>query len=234
MKTVFIEKNQIDGKSICIKEKTDINHLKNVLRLKEGLDLRAVDGEFEYFCEIIKIDKKEIILRIIERKEGEKELSAEIDIAIAILKNDKMDMVIQKVTELGLNKIKPFISSRSVVKLESKKEKWDKITKETMKQCRGIKLTKIEEPKKIDDLDYSGYDCILVPYEAAREHKIREFINKDMKKILYLIGPEGGFEEEEIRNLKEKGANIISLGKRILRAETAAIVAGGILVDEFN
>lgn len=234
MKTIFIEKEQINDNKIVIEDKAEINHLKNVLRLKIGDELRAVDGEMEYFCIINEIEKKTLIIEIKESKLGEEEISVKIDLGIGILKNDKMDLVIQKATELGINKIIPFTSIRSVVKLNEKKEKWEKIAREAMKQCRGIKLTKIEEPFNLKEINYDEYDCIIVPYEAAKDQKIKEFVNHDTHKILYLIGPEGGFELEEIEFLKGKKANIVSLGKRILRAETAAIVAGGILVNEFN
>lgn len=104
-----------------------------------------------------------------------------------------------------------------------------------MKQCQGVVPTVIDEIK-IDKLNFKDYDLILVPYENEKEIFIKE-IFRDLKikptKILYIIGAEGGFEKEEINYLKENGAKIISLGKRILRAETAAIVTGGVIINEF-
>ena len=147
-----------------------------------------------------------------------------------------MDLTIQKLTELGINKIIPISVKRCIVKLDKKKDRWDTISKEALKQCQGVVPTVIDEIKKIDKLNFKEYDLILVPYENEKEIFIKE-IFRDLKvkptKILYIIGAEGGFEKEEIDYLKENGAKIISLGKRILRAETAAIVTGGVIINEF-
>ena len=129
-----------------------------------------------------------------------------------------MDLTIQKLTELGINKIIPISVKRCIVKLDKKKDRWGTISKEALKQCQGVVPTVIDEIKKIDKLNLKDYDLILVPYENEKK---------------YIIGAEGGFEKEEIDYLKENGAKIISLGKRILRAETAAIVTGGVIINEF-
>ena len=132
-----------------------------------------------------------------------------------------MDLLIQKLTEIGINKIIPVSSKRTVVKLSEKKEKWDTISKEALKQCQGVKFMEISELTKLANIDYSEYDLIVVPYESEEETRIFTVLKKEVKKVLYVIGPEGGFEKEEIEFLKEKGAVIVTLGKRILRAETA-------------
>jgi len=175
-------------------------------------------------------------LKILEKTEDKFSLNIEVDAGISILKGDKMDLTIQKLTELGINKIIPISVKRCVVKLDKKKDRWEIISKEALKQCQGVAPTVIDEIKKIDKLNFKDYDLILVPYENEKEIFIKE-IFRDLKvkptKILYIIGAEGGFEKEEINYLKENGAKIISLGKRILRAETAAIVTGGVIINEF-
>ena len=214
----------------------DINHIKNVFRKVKGDKIRAVDGANEYLCEIEKIDEKEIKLKILEKIKDSFSLDIEIDAGISILKGDKMDLTIQKLTELGINKIIPISVKRCVVKLDKKKDRWDIISKEALKQCQGVVPTAIDEIKKIDKLDLKDYDLILVPYENEKEIFIKDILrNLKVKptKILYIIGAEGGFEKEKIDYLREKGAKIISLGKRILRAETAAIVTGGVIINEF-
>ena len=221
---------------ILVVDTNDINHIKNVFRKEKGDIVRAVDGSNEYLCEIEEINDKEIKLKIIEKKADKFSLDIELDAGISILKGDKMDLTIQKLTELGINKIIPIAVKRCVVKLDKKKDRWDTIAKEALKQCQGVVPTVVDEIKKIDKLNLKDYDLVLVPYENEEEIFLKDILrNLKVKpsKILYVIGAEGGFEKEEIDYLKENGAKIISLGKRILRAETAAIVTGGVIINEF-
>ena len=207
---------------ILVVEASDINHIKNVFRKVKGDRIRAVDGTNEYLCEIEKIDEKEIKLKILEKIEDNFSLDIEVDAGISILKGDKMDLTISV--------------KRCIVKLDKKKDRWGTISKEALKQCQGVVPTVIDEIKKIDKLNLKDYDLILVPYENEKKIFIKDILrNLKVKptKILYIIGAEGGFEKEEIDYLKESGAKIISLGKRILRAETAAIVTGGVIINEF-
>ncbi|MGL4308323.1 RsmE family RNA methyltransferase [Cetobacterium sp. SF1] len=237
MISVIIPKENIAGELVTISEKLDVNHLKNSFRLKVGDIFRAVDGEFEYICSALEIDKKEIIGKILEKNEDRFSKTVEIHAGIGILKNDKMDLTIQKLTEIGINTIVPLMTKRGVVKLSEKKDKWDLIAREAIKQCQAVKMINIEETTKLKDIEFSNYDLILVPYECEEDKTIRNLLNglkEKPKKILYIIGPEGGFDPEEIEFLKDKGANIVTLGKRILRAETASIVVGGILANEYE
>jgi RNA methyltransferase, rsmE family len=221
---------------ILVIDTNDINHIKNVFRKEKGDIVRAVDGSNEYLCEIEEINDKEIKLKIIEKKADKFSLDIELDAGISILKGDKMDLTIQKLTELGINKIIPIAVKRCVVKLDKKKDRWDTIAKEALKQCQGVVPTVVDEIKKIDKLNLKDYDLVLVPYENEEEIFLKDILrNLKVKpsKILYVIGAEGGFEKEEIDFLESQGAKIISLGKRILRAETAAIVTGGVIINEF-
>lgn len=237
MISVIIEKDSIEGNFIRIMDKNDVNHLKNSFRMKEGDMLRAVDGEFEYLCKIAEAGKKELLLEITEKNPDRFSREVRIEAGIGILKNDKMDLVIQKLTEIGVDRIVPLITQRGVVKLTEKKDRWDLISKEALKQCQGVKFMEIDEPKKLKDLNYEEYDFVVVPYECAEEFTLKNLF-RDLKekprKILYIIGPEGGFAPEEIEFLKKKNCSIVTLGKRILRAETASIVAGGIIINEFQ
>lgn len=237
MISVIISDENIREKDIVIEDKADVNHLKNVFRVKLGEKVRAVDGEKEYFCSVKEIEKKYIILEIEEILEDRYSHKIEIDAAVGILKNDKMDLTIQKLTELGINEIIPVAAKRGVVKINEKKDKWDLIVREALKQCQGVKPTKIAEVVKIKDIELEKYDLIIVPYECEEEYTLKNLLkNREFspKKVLYIIGPEGGFDSEEIEYLKSKGANIVTLGRRILRAETASIVVGGILINEFQ
>ena len=234
MLTVIAEKENIDENNgkILIKDKSDCNHIQNVYRLNVGHELRIIDGEYEYFTEIIQISKKEVSVKILEKKEDSYSLNVNIDVAMGILKNDKMNLAIQKLTEIGVNRIIPLKTERVVVKINEKKEKWDVVVRETLKQCRGIKFTEITPVKRLAEIDYSKYDKIIFAYENSGESKsLSEIIEKGDKDILYIIGPEGGITQEEVDFLKNSKAMEISLGKRILRAETAAIVVCGIIAN---
>ena len=117
----------------------------------------------------------------------------------------------------------------------TKKEKWDTTVRETLKQCKGVKFTKIAPVTKLQSINYELYDKIVYAYENSHNtESLVNIVNKNDKSILYIVGPEGGITEEEVNFLKDKGAIEISLGKRILRAETAAIVIGGILANVYN
>lgn len=237
MVTVVVEPEKINDNLIVLDNLADINHIKNVFRKSVGEQIRAVDGKYEYICKIEKIDNKEVILSIIERNEDKFSSKTQIDAGISLLKNDKMDLTIQKLTEIGIKKIVPIAAKRSVVKLEKKKDKWDIIVRESLKQCQAVSPTEILDISSLVKIDYSFYDLIIIPYEAEEEVYLKDlFKNLDKKpqRILYIIGPEGGFDKEEIEFLRAQNAKIISLGKRILRAETAAIVTGGILINEFQ
>ncbi|MGL4534231.1 MAG: RsmE family RNA methyltransferase [Fusobacteriaceae bacterium] len=238
MISVIIEnENYRDNSNIVIKEKNDINHLKNAFRVKIGEKIRGVDGEKEYLLEIIEIEKKEIIAKIIEVREDEFSSSVQIDAAIGMLKNDKMNLTIQKLTEIGVMKIIPFFSKRCIVKINEKKDKWDLISKEALKQCQGVKFVEIPEPVKLKDIKLKEYDLVIVPYEEDKENNLKNILRNigiEPQKILYIVGPEGGFSEEEIQYLKDEKCKIVTLGRRILRAETASIVVGGVLINEFQ
>ncbi|MBN1467964.1 MAG: 16S rRNA (uracil(1498)-N(3))-methyltransferase [Fusobacteriaceae bacterium] len=234
MITSFVEKSCINGEIIEISDKVEINHMKNSFRLQLGDKLRVVDGEFEYITEIIEITKKEILCKIIEKREDEFSTKVEIHGGIGLLKNDKMELVIQKLVEIGISKIIPIEMERTVVKIKERKDKWNIIVKESLKQCQAVKLTEIDEVKKLKEIPYEEYDLVLVPYENEEDIKISQVIkvNEKLGKVLFIVGSEGGISEKEIEYLKSRGAKIVTLGKRILRAETASIVVGGILANE--
>lgn len=237
MISVIISEENILENKIIIDEKGDVNHLKNVFRVKIDEKVRAVDGEKEYLCRVAELDKKSVTLVIDEIFEDRFSTKVKIDAAIGILKNDKMDLTIQKLTEIGINKIIPLSTKRGVAKVSEKKDKWDLIVREALKQCQGVKPLIIDEVTKIEKLKLEDYDLVIVPYECEDEYTLKNLLRKqtkELKSVLYIVGPEGGFDIEEIEYLKQKGANIVTLGKRILRAETASIAVGGVLINEFQ
>lgn len=226
----FISENSVE-----ITQKKDVNHLKNVYRYKIGDLIRLIDGKNEYLARIAELENKKARFDIIEKKEDLYSLSVEIDIAIGILKNDKMNIVLQKLTEIGINKIIPLNSERVVVKLSDSKEKWNIVVEEALKQCRGVKIPQIDKITELNNIKFLDYDKVIFAYENSNEKRpVFDLLTGTEKKILYFIGPEGGFTEAETQYLKEQNAVEISLGKRIYRAETAAIVIGGILADVYK
>lgn len=235
MLTVVADKKNIKNNEIIINDRSDCNHIQNVFRLNIGSVLRVIDGEYEYIAEISNLTKKEVKLKIKNKNDDNYSLNIKIDIALGILKNDKMNLAVQKLTEIGINKIIPIQTDRVVVKINEKKEKWDTVVKEALKQCKGVKFTKIDPITKIQMINYDLYDKIIYAYENSdSSQKISNILEDTDQNILYVIGPEGGITAEEVEFLKSIGAIEISLGKRILRAETAAIVLGGILANVYS
>ena len=189
MITSFVEKSSINGEIIEISDKVEINHMKNSFRLQLGDKLRVVDGEFEYITEIIEITKKEILCKIFEKREDGFSTKVEIHGGIGLLKNDKMELVIQKLVEIGISKIIPIEMERTVVKIKEKKDKWNTIVKESLKQCQAVKLTEIDEVKKLKEIPYEEYDLVLVPYENEEDIKISQVIrvNEKIGKVLFIV-----------------------------------------------
>jgi 16S rRNA (uracil1498-N3)-methyltransferase len=214
----------------------ETRHLRDVLRLREGENVQVFDGEGkEFACEIETIGKKESVLKIIEKispKSPESDL--DLTLAVALLKGEKFDLVIQKAVELGVTKLVPIITKRTDVKLNdaSKKiERWRKIILEASKQCGRAKLMPINAPIEFNSFLKTAESGKILFSEHGGE--IFSSIKSD-KKITALIGSEGGWDSSEIELAKENGVQIITLGGRILRAETAAIVIPALLQNHFG
>ena len=214
---------------------SDVNHIKNVLRMRVGDVLSCNDSKgIVYKCRIEEFKENEIMLAVLEKEKSEAELPLMISLFQGLPKADKMELIIQKAVETGVHEIYPVINERSVVKLDAKKaaqktERWQKIAESAAKQSGRAIIPVIHEPidyKKALELAKNDNKEILLPYENAEgmaysKKVIEETINKESCAIF--IGPEGGFSEAEIELAKAKDAKIISLGHRILRTETAGL-----------
>ncbi len=247
MPRFFVKTEQINQPYIYIKNE-DVNHIKNVLRKKVEDKIEVCNQETgdTYLCEIEQLDDNEILTKIIE-KLNETETNIKIDIYQGLPKAEKMELIIQKSVELGVNSIIPISLKRCVVKLEGKDqnkkiERWQKIAESAAKQCgRNIipKIGNIIKIKQFEELS-KNYDSLIVAYENEKEYTLKQEIqkikqsNKKELKIAVVIGPEGGLAEEEIETLKNYGANIVTLGKRILRTETVALNILSILMYELE
>lgn len=208
----------------------EARHIKDVLRLRSGDKVVLFDGSgFEFTGEITAIAKDLISVAIMEEKEGETESPIEIILGQGIPKSDKMDLIVQKGTELGVSKIVPIYTERVVPKSFSpnKLERWKRIAVEACKQSGRVKVPVISEPVKIDEFIRSaGPSCLkLIPWEGEKEASLKKILPASLEnnKVSLIIGPEGGLTGPEIELAKGSGFLPVSLGKRILRTETVSL-----------
>lgn len=235
MPKFFVSSNQIEQNKINIIG-TDVNHIKNVLRLKEKdeLEICNLDNKENYLCEICKLNNNEIECNIKQKIENNAESNIQVTIFQGLPKSDKMEFIIQKAVELGVYDITPVEMTRCVVKLnekdkQKKKERWQKISEVAAKQSLRDIIPKINEVIQIKDICniVNKYDVILLAYEKENKNTLKEELQKikkeNLQKIGIIIGPEGGLEEKEVDLLGKSGIKVITLGKRILRTETVAL-----------
>lgn len=234
MQNFFVTPSQVEGNRIYI-EGSDVNHMKNVLRMHTGERLMVSDGNNRrYFCEITGYDGNlRAELNIIEERPADTELASRIYLFQGLPKQEKMEWIIQKCVELGVYEVIPVAMKRCVVKLDEKKihkktERWQQIAESAAKQAgRGI-IPKVTAPVSYQEAleQACGLDVVLFPYELAEgmadTKRIIESIEPGQSVGIF-IGPEGGFEKEEAELALKAGAEEITLGKRILRTETAGL-----------
>lgn len=244
MHKFFISKENIHGDS-CIIEGEDVKHIYKVLRLDSGDKVNINDGEgTEYLGEIEEVNKKEVKIKLIEKVELNNESNLKVQLYQGMPKSAKMDLIVQKCTELGISEITPIITERVVVKSElsefKKVDRWNRIALEACKQSKRSLIPVINTPIEFEELQeaLNKYDLIVVPYENQKgegiKYVVNEVKNKEIKDVAIIIGPEGGFEESEIQSFKDLGAYIVTLGPRILRTETAGFTALSLLMYELG
>lgn len=241
----FVEPSQIGEKEIRICG-SDVNHIKNVLRMKQGEEILISGGEnLEYTCYIQEMQEEEVTAHIMYVQEAGYELPSRIFLFQGLPKGDKMELIIQKAVELGIHQIVPVASRRSVVKLDKKKEekkivRWQAIAESAAKQSKRMYVPQVAGVMSFGEaVQYAGkLDVVLMPYELAKGMKETKEIIRGIQKgqsVGIFIGPEGGFEEEEVRQaVSLAGARPITLGKRILRTETAGLTVLSILMFELE
>ncbi|PWJ47677.1 16S rRNA (uracil(1498)-N(3))-methyltransferase [Faecalicatena contorta] len=236
----FAEPSQIKGGIVCI-EGTDVNHMKNVLRMKAGEKVEVSDGQgTEYLCEVDRYEEEYAFLRIISAGRKEAELPSKIFLFQGLPKGDKMELIIQKAVELGVYQIIPTSTKRAVVKLDAKKagkktERWNAIALSAAKQSGRSRVPQVMPVLSFREAleQARELDVVMIPYEQAEGmEKTREIISavRPGQDVGIFIGPEGGFEEDEVEKAIQSGAHSITLGKRILRTETAGLAILSILM----
>ena len=236
----FVEARQKDGETIRITG-TDVNHIGNVLRMHPGEQILISDEDrTDYLCEIAQIGRDEVLAAILETRSENHELPSKIVLFQGLPKADKMELIIQKAVELGAAQVVPVAMKRSVVKLDAKKEKtklarWQALAESAAKQSKRSLIPEVTGVKTLSEaLELAKeLDVFLVPYESAEGIRKTRAVLAGLQpgqSIGVLIGPEGGFEPAEAQAAEEAGGTIISLGKRILRTETAGISLLGTLM----
>ncbi|MGD9058353.1 MAG: 16S rRNA (uracil(1498)-N(3))-methyltransferase [Desulfobacterales bacterium] len=235
MRFFYIQPDALRKEPVALKG-SELRHIKNVLRLKPGNRICLVDGQgFEYEAVIRRFLTDRVELEITDKRPGKKESPVSISVAQALLKEKKMDRLLRHLCELGVAHWIPFISERAVPvpgakRLSARRERWKKILQESVKQCHRAKLPQISETKRFEDIlnDEKSWDVKIILYEN-QEETLNSLMTSSMQaspqNILLILGPEGGFSNEEIEKARSAGCLIAGLGPRILRAETATIAA---------
>ena len=226
MPKFFTDKENIFDTSLYITGE-DVEHLSRVYRAKVGYELTVCDGcGTDYSCRITDIEKSRITAEILSSCASETEPKVKVTLFQGLPKQGKMETVIQKTTELGITRIVPTITQRSVVKLPygdtKKQQRWQKVAIEAAKQSgRGVipEVTPVMSFEKAVDIA-SKMQVKIIPYEEEIETTLHSVLNSDIKEIGIIVGSEGGFEREEVEYAKKHGVISVTLGKRILRTET--------------
>ncbi|MFR6017856.1 MAG: 16S rRNA (uracil(1498)-N(3))-methyltransferase [Paraclostridium sordellii] len=244
MDRFFVEKKNVNlENNTCIIKGEDVKHISKVLRCRVGEELEICDNDNnEYICEITSIDKSEVQLNIIDKVDIKRESDLKIKVYQGLPKGPKMEMILQKLTEVGVDEIILVQTKRTVVKVEDKKEdkkieRWERIIYEAAKQSKRGKIPKLRGILSFKEAlsDMGKNDLNIAPYENERTKSIKQAIKgQDINNIGIFVGPEGGFEDTEIKDIEDIGGQSVSLGPRILRTETASLVASSIVLYELS
>ncbi len=251
MPKFFVKNEQVDGEIIRIVGE-DVNHIKNVLRMKIGDTFTVCNNENleNYIVKIHSFGNKEILCLIKEKIGSNTESNVKVHIYQGLPKADKMELIIQKSVELGVEKIIPIEMKRCVVKLEGKDkikklERWQKIAEVAAKQCGRDIIPEICSIKSIKEIsaEFESYDVVLLCYENEKKVFLKDVlksleartlnVDKNLN-IAIIIGPEGGIDISEVELMEQSGAKVVSLGNRILRTETVSLSLLSIIMYEFE
>ena len=243
---IFVDPEQMQGDLLHVTGK-DVNHIKNVMRLRPGdeISVRTGQDEREYRYGIEAFTDSEVICRLRFVKEADVELPVKVYLFQGLPKADKMDLIVQKAVELGAAQIIPVQMRRSIVKLDGAKkakrtQRWQTIAEAAAKQSRRAVVPLVREPMSMEEavrFAVQNTETRLLPYELQEEDgSTRELMEgiREGSSLSIFIGPEGGFEPGEVEMAREAGILPISLGRRILRTETAAMVVLSWLIYRFE
>lgn len=240
MPRYFVDKNNITETEILVTGE-DVKHIATVLRGRIGDKLEVCDGDgFDYSCVITDIDKSQIKLQPLDKTPSGSEPRTKVTLFQGLPKSDKMELIIQKCVELGIDKIVPVATEHAVVKLDKKDgakkvERWQKIALSAAKQSGRGKIPEIGEVVSFKSALEMCQGQAIIAYENEKDNDLKKALeNFKSEKISFFIGPEGGFSQEEVSQAISKGVKPITLGQRILRTETAAMALTAILLYELG
>lgn len=232
---LFTSPGNIGDQYIRITDRGDIRHLSKVLRLREGDLVDVSDSvQWEYQAEIVSVAEDEVVLAICDKQAFAREPEVAVTLFQGIPKAGKMETIVQKCVELGVYSIVPVFMDRTVVvekgNFSKKLERWQKVSDEAVKQCKRGIVPEIQPQLKFDGMlgALAEYDLVLFPYENENGRTIKDCLRSLETKpqtVAIIIGPEGGFADSEAEKLDAAGAVRVSLGKTILRTETAGMAA---------
>lgn len=240
MKRFYFNGNLVVGNNYKI-EGVEHNHIKNVMRMNIGDDIILVCGDdYDYFAVIENMSKGTTIVKITGKEKNIYNSSSNVTVFQALVKSDNMSLIIQKLTELGINNFVPFESSFITSKEKSgKTEKLQEISNQSIKQCKRSKPMQVSKTLSFSQMleVLNNFDLIIFANECEKTKSLKDINFSSDKKIAIIVGSEGGFSEDEISKLNDVGAMSVTLGKRILRAETASIALSSVvmyLMGEWN
>lgn len=248
MRRFFTEEENIKENQVTVKG-DEARHIIQVLRAKKGNKIKVFTGEGrEYLIEIIGVNKKEVVGNILEQAEVKTEPGVSITLVQGIPKSDKMAFILQKTTELGVKRIIPVITERTIVRLNREKarvrrNRWQRIVLEAAKQSGRAVIPKVDEIVTfLQSLNSVGKESLkLIPWEEEETTSLKEVLEHHTSHtphptshITIFIGPEGGFTSEEVRRAKGIGAIPVSLGPRLLRTETASLTTVAMILYELG
>ena len=242
MVRIFTQKENIKAQEIIIDDKEDIHHIGRVLRLKEGavITVSTLDG-WEYEAGILSMSQNEVRAEILDKSRNSREPELKITLFQSIPKQGKIDVIIQKSVELGVGAIVPVITARTIGKPGGKTERWQKISEEAAKQCRRGAIPLVSKEVSFSEmtsmLGTDDFGAVIFAYENEENNSIKDVLlgfKKKPQTLAIIIGPEGGFSEDEARALELAGALPASLGKTVLRTETAGPAAIAMIMYELE
>lgn len=230
MQRYFAKEKDINNKLVL--ETSDLHHIKTVMRNVPGDQIEVIYDNEIYLCTIENIEP--LKLKIENIFVEDREIPLELTVAIGLVNEQKFDLILQKLTELGVSTIIPLKMERSIVKLDDNKMgkklvRWEKICKEASEQSHRTKIPTIKKSMTIKELEQNTSELKLVCSLSNNSKPLEEYLKKDLKSILFVIGPEGGISPKEEEQLISQGFKTTTLGKRVLRVETAAIYVTGIV-----
>lgn len=244
MSRFFVDSSSIGNSSITVTDKEDIRHILKVLRLGSGDEVDISDGvQWEYRAVIKEASQDQILFQICDKQSFSAEPELKITLFQGIPKSGKMESIIQKCVELGVNAIVPVFMDRTVViekaGFDKKLQRWQKISDEAVKQCRRGIIPQIADRIRFDEMPslLKDYDLVLFPYENEKDCSIKEALRhmkQKPKTMALIIGPEGGFSSKEAEALAETKAISVTLGKTVLRTETAGMAALAMVMYELE